>query len=539
MAKILLVDDEESIRITIGEFIRESGHEVHTAENVEIAFELINAENFDVIVTDIIMPKITGIELLRKIHETSPDIPIIMMTGEPEVRSASEAVRAGAFDYLSKPISSEAITKVIRNATERKRLNDEKERLEEENRNYQMNLEEMVEERTRKMRESEEKFRTLFDESIDGIYLTNIEGILMDCNPALLNIFGYSKEEMLGIDFSNFYVDPRDRDKFKNIISENGFVRNFEVKLLRKNATRIDCGITSVARWDSNGNIIGIQGIIRDITDRKKTEAELAQHRHRLEELVEERTSELKMAQQKLLWQERLATLGQIAGSISHELRNPMASMNNATYLIRLILEDPDPDVEKSLAIIEKEIQDSTKIIEMLLDFSRPPQDIKGVADVNESLASTLLGLDIPEAVDVSSELDDDLPEIRGDSFHLKHAFHNIILNGIQAMSEGGILTIHTSTSEEDDVEVTITDTGVGMSEAVIRDLYEPLFSTKAKGIGLGLPLAKNLIELMKGTIAVESKEGEGSTFTITFPTSNRSLPDPSPQTSKGDRSND
>ena len=134
MAKILLVDDEESIRITVGEFIREEGHEVSSAENVEEAFQLMKENNYDVIVTDIIMPKITGIELLKKIRETSTDIPIIMMTGEPEVNTASAAVRAGAFDYLAKPISSEAIKKVIRNAVTTKTVNDEKKRLEEENR---------------------------------------------------------------------------------------------------------------------------------------------------------------------------------------------------------------------------------------------------------------------------------------------------------------------------------------------------------------------------------------------------------------------
>jgi len=275
MSKILLVDDEESIRVTIGEFIREMGQEVHTAKDVTEAFELLKKQNFDVIVTDIIMPKITGIELLRQIHERSPDIPIVMMTGEPEVRSASEAVRAGAFDYLAKPISSDAIRKVIRNAVKTKTLNDEKKRLEEENRKYQEHLEELVEERTQEVRESEKKYRLLFEESIDAIYLTNLDGTMIDCNPALLELFGYTKKEMIGLNVRESYLNPKDRDGLRKQISENGFVKNFEVKLCRKDTTDIDCSINAVARRDNNGKIIGFQGIIRDITKRKRAEEEM------------------------------------------------------------------------------------------------------------------------------------------------------------------------------------------------------------------------------------------------------------------------
>lgn len=141
MAKILVVDDEESIRITLSEFIREDGHDVYRAGDVDEAFKQLQDSTFDVVVTDIIMPRITGVDLLKKIREGNQDIQVIMITGEPNVDTAVEAVRAGAFDYLSKPISKDEIKKVVGNAARIKELNEDKIRLEAENREYQEHLE--------------------------------------------------------------------------------------------------------------------------------------------------------------------------------------------------------------------------------------------------------------------------------------------------------------------------------------------------------------------------------------------------------------
>ena len=148
MARVLVVDDEKSIRIVLREFLKKDGHEVQTAEDVPMAFELLEKHSYDVVVTDIIMPRYTGVDLLKKIHEKWPDIQVIMITGEPNVDTAVEAVRSGAYDYLSKPVNREAIRKVVGNAARLKALSDEKTELEKENRKYRERLEELVEERT-------------------------------------------------------------------------------------------------------------------------------------------------------------------------------------------------------------------------------------------------------------------------------------------------------------------------------------------------------------------------------------------------------
>src|SRR5208283_192044 len=149
MASILIVDDEKSIRRTLGQFLRDDGHEVIEAQDADMALQRLTETEFAVVVTDIILPRMTGVELLRRIRATSPYVQVVMMTGEPTVETASESLRAGATDYLFKPITKEAILRVVDNAVKLKTLEDTKRRLEAENRDHRENLERLVQERAR------------------------------------------------------------------------------------------------------------------------------------------------------------------------------------------------------------------------------------------------------------------------------------------------------------------------------------------------------------------------------------------------------
>lgn len=154
MARVLIVDDEENIRLAFRDFLKENGHEVHTAGDVGDADRLMIEHDFDVVVTDIIMPKLKGTDLLKRIHQESEGIQVVMITGEPTVDTASEAVRFGAFDYLSKPVSGEVLQRVVANAAKMKALRDEKERLEKENQKHREHLERLVEVRTADLSEA-------------------------------------------------------------------------------------------------------------------------------------------------------------------------------------------------------------------------------------------------------------------------------------------------------------------------------------------------------------------------------------------------
>lgn len=151
MSKILIVDDERSIRVTLSEFLKREGYETESAGDAQIAFQMIENGKFDVVVTDIVMPKTSGIELLAKIRETSQTTQVIIMTGEPSVDTAILAVKSGACDYLRKPINRDVLIRTVRQAAQIKSLIDEKAALEISNQTYQRELEALVQKRTQSL----------------------------------------------------------------------------------------------------------------------------------------------------------------------------------------------------------------------------------------------------------------------------------------------------------------------------------------------------------------------------------------------------
>jgi len=197
MARVLIVDDEQSIRTSIGLFAEQAGHQVSLASNAAEALSLLRKEPFDVVVTDIILPRKTGVVLLGEIREVHPDLPVIMITGEPEVGTAAEAVKKGAFDYLSKPISKEDITRTVAAAAEKKALLDKNRQLGEENRRQREHLAELVEERTGQLQDSEARYRSLFANIADPIFVFDKEtNHFVDCNQSALDRYEYTLEEL-------------------------------------------------------------------------------------------------------------------------------------------------------------------------------------------------------------------------------------------------------------------------------------------------------------------------------------------------------
>lgn len=244
----------------------------------------------------------------------------------------------------------------------------------------------------------------------------------------------------------------------------------------------------------------------------------LREYSERLEEMVAQRTKELEDAQEQLVRQEKLAVLGQLAGGVSHELRNPLGAIKNAAYFLNMALEDPEPDVKETLEILEKEVETSEKIIWSLLDFARPnPLSLREV-DVNGVVEEALSRVTVPENVQVVSQLSESLPAILADPDQLGQVFGNIILNAVQAMPDGGQLTLESETDGQEGVAISISDTGVGISREDLDKVFEPLFTTKARGIGLGLAVTNALAQRHGGAIEVRSEVGKGSTFTIKLP---------------------
>jgi len=235
-----------------------------------------------------------------------------------------------------------------------------------------------------------------------------------------------------------------------------------------------------------------------------------------LEQKVEERTRQLREAQEELVRKERLAILGQLAGGVSHELRNPLGVMKNSVYYLKMVLPE-DERVRKHLGIMEREVTTATRIVSDLLDFARAKPPSQAPTDLSELVREVLDRTPLAENIRVAAKLAPDLPPISVDALQVQQVLGNLITNGAQAMPEGGTLTIETARAEGG-ARVAVSDTGVGIPQENLGKIFQPLFTTKAKGIGLGLAVAKGLAEANGGTISVESAVGRGSRFLVVFP---------------------
>ena len=257
---------------------------------------------------------------------------------------------------------------------------------------------------------------------------------------------------------------------------------------------------------------------LRYAIERQRAEEALQQHAEQLEERVAERTKALEEAHERLVRQEKLAVLGQLAGGVGHELRNPLGAIKNAAYFVNLSLPEPEPDVKEALEILTREVDTAERIISSLLGFARTKRPSRREMSLNDITREALSRTAVPDTVSVCCELDETLPPILADPDQLAQVCGNLIGNAIQAMPEGGRLVVKTARRSRTEVDISVADTGVGIPEENLERVFEPLFTTKAKGIGLGLALVKTLVEAHGGTVEVESAVGQGSTFSVRLP---------------------
>ncbi len=280
-------------------------------------------------------------------------------------------------------------------------------------------------------------------------------------------------------------------------------------KPTREAITPLDLFLHQAAIVIENGQLI----------DRlRKARRQLEAYTEQLEQKVEERTRELKKSQEQLLKAQRLAVIGELAGMVGHDLRNPLTSINGAAYYLKKRLSPKiDGKVKEMLDLIERNIVYSNKIINDLLDYSREIRLDLTESNPKSIIREALSLVEIPKNVQVIN-LTENKPKIKVDVEKIKRAFVNIIKNAIEAMPKGGTLTIESKKSNGN-LKFVFSDTGMGMSKKTMKKLWTPLFTRKAKGMGFGLPICKRIIEAHEGSISLESARGKGTAFTATIPT--------------------
>ena len=253
--------------------------------------------------------------------------------------------------------------------------------------------------------------------------------------------------------------------------------------------------------------------------EREQAVEALKLHRDHLEELVQERTKELQDIQEELFRKERLAVLGQLAGGVGHELRNPMGVISNAVYYLKTTLSTDDETTKEYLDIISTMTQNMNKIISDLLELSHVNTGDREEIAITDLVDKALEDQYPPKNLDTDARISSQLPAAFVDPEQISMVLANLLNNAYQAMPDGGNLSIYSQPVEKDLVAISISDTGCGISGGKIEKIFEPLFTTKGSGIGLGLSVSKNLAEINGGRIEVKSDEGKGSTFTLILPT--------------------
>jgi PAS domain S-box-containing protein len=356
-------------------------------------------------------------------------------------------------------------------------------------------LESRVAERTSALLENQEKIKSILNATPDAIVALDLQGAVLDCNPQVSKLCGYGRDELVGKLWANF-VSLSDQQlvtsQFSKLFARDIGVARIECHLVKKDKGEYIAEVSASLLRNAQGESSGFVCVVRDQTEKK---------------LLEER----------LFKSERLAAIGELAGMIGHDLRNPLAGVKNATYFLRKkqskFIGDSGCEM---LTVIERAVEYANKIVDDLLDYSREVKLQLEQTFPKAILDYVVMSLEIPKNI-VLKERVDPSAVILADTVKVQRVFTNIVKNAIDAMPNGGILEI-TSKLDGANFTVSISDTGIGMSEEVQTKIFTPLFTTKAQGMGFGLPICKRIVEAHGGTIKVSSLPGKGTTFDIVFP---------------------
>lgn len=362
------------------------------------------------------------------------------------------------------------------------------------------------------LRESEERYRTLFEDSKDTVFISTPDGRIIDINPAGVSMFGFeSKEDFRSLDANQFYCDPAERDLFRKGIESHGFVKDLELRVKKKDGERLIVSMTATAVRDKQGTITAYRGIVRDMTGHKKLE-------------------------QQLLHAQKMEAVGQLTGGIAHDFNNILTGIIGYASVL-LMKERKDQACIEYVRHIQDLAERAARLTQGLLAFSRKQVVFLALADLNdivrgiEHLLTRIVREDIEFRIDISGE-----PlVVMADSGQMEQVIMNLVSNAKDAMPSGGRLTLSTSLMKFDEAEeaalsglkgagdyacLSVSDTGIGMDEETKVRIFEPFFTTKevGKGTGLGLSIVYGIITGHRGVINVYSEPGVGTTLKAYLP---------------------
>jgi len=479
---ILLVDDETDLREVLDISLSDAGYRVFTAENGTQALDILKDNDIPVVITDIKMPGIDGIDLLRKIKSKNPETEVIMLTGHGDLDLAIKSLKHEATDFITKPINDDALEMALERAFEKIQM---RQKLKEYHRNramYDLFINELIQE---------------------DVMIIGSDYRILDINETLLKKLGLERKEAIGrycYEITHRLSDPCSGEDHQCPLEETLRTQkpSKETHIHKDKDNKNVYYSISAYPFFENGEIIGAIELSRDIT------ADIN-------------------ARQAMMLQDKLASIGRLSAGVAHEINNPLTTILTSAMLIQEEI-DPNTPMFEELGTITNETLRCRKIVASLLDFARQTRPAKKLHNIND-IISECVGLTRKQAefkdIKIVRQLSDNIPQLLLDKEQIQQAVINLILNATDATDSGGTITVSTEFSPDDKfVKVNISDTGKGISAENIDKIFEPFFTTREIGTGLGLAITHGIIGRHGGDIKVQSQPGQGTTFTIRFPSS-------------------
>ena len=503
--RILIVDDEPHICDSLKLLLKRQGYDIYTANSGKEAVSLLAAHSFDLLLLDMVIPDMSGYQIMDHVNTCSYDVLTIVITGNASIESAVTALRKGAYDYLKKPFEYEELLKRVGNALQNKKLALEKKIIDG------------------KLERSEERYQYLVQNSPDIIYLLDAENNFTFVNITAQRLLGYAPDYLPGKSFASF-VHEDDEKKALCFISEKkphrSATAHIQLKLkLYEHGDKcklfeIEHSTIELTSVEAEKKVFGTYGVARDITYRKQLEEQL-HHAKKME------------------------AIGTLAGGIAHDFNNILMGIMGYTSLILSELE-PDNPYYTRLQSIEQHVRSGANLTKQLLSFARGGKYDARPANINDIIEKTsgMFGRTKKEIL-ISCTYETGLWTVEVDAGQIEQVLLNLYVNAWQAMPEGGNIYVATENSTLDGqqdneadlasgnyIKITVRDTGIGMDENVRQRVFEPFFTTKGteRGTGLGLASAYGIIKNHGGNITVESKKAQGTTFILYIPASAKAV---------------
>lgn len=472
LVRILIIDDDHDDFLIISDYLRSIDphrFEINWCYQYQEAVQEIARQAHNVYFVDYRLGAKTGLDLLRDAEALKCEEPIILLTGYGNPEVDKEAMRIGATDYLVKSeLTSEKLERCIRYSLERSAA-------------------------IKALRANEEKYRNIFERSKDAVFVTDTELRFKDVNLATQQLLEIDSQTLLEKSLYDLIEDEAIRAKIREGLASAGEVVDLELVLTDESQEKKYFVLTASTQEGTNGDAY-VQGILHDITNLKK-------------------------AERATLYAEKLAAAGRLVRTLAHEVRNPL---NNVQMAIEQLDSSHVPEDDKIfLEIIQRNAKRIDNLIGELLDSYRPYEKTFRVTNLRNVLEDTLqLALDRVrlKGIKISAKYPSEPCIIQADEEKLKIAFLNIVVNATEAIPNGnGEVDIVLSEKPEHYI-VEITDNGTGIPPEILAKLFEPYFTSKRNGMGLGLASTLNIVQAHGGTIDVESEVNNGSKFIVSVP---------------------